>query len=592
MPGKLVDIAVEEFGIERSDLEKAIQRIERLQQETRERQFPALQRLRIANPAAPSPTDWVAAVNELAAAASSLDHALQTASRVSHSDRILSEAVAQLVATGILEPQAAPNHLCPLCLDPNRTLHSQRLNALLALQPAAEASAQARQRFDLVKERYVAETRRVKASLSALDLGEILVSAEALSKLPEDVRAQADTALRTADSLQRAVLDALRSIPDEPLDSPADRTHEAEALIAQVTKALQDHLDAVASLERGLGADALQDPKYAAREAWLTAAYNAYRLAEHFRWQAALKQAQDLLRRIRQWLIDLRSAIIEGARTAFSDSMAEIWNLLRSDPAGRFAKIAIPPVSGKGYKLEFEVKALLDDGSQEAEVDALRVFSESQVNVIGIAAFVTRSSALGHSVLIFDDPVQSMDEEYFQSLASRLIPKLIEDGRQVIIFTHSYEFARKLSYAHYTRESYATLEARYSRRKGCVVEDGNRRVAERLKAAKRLAEDGQLAEAWRMVRLAIERLYTLAMKSDDPDFDPDSWRRATAEHMWNAGAGRVIEAQVSGSGQQLKRILDMTVKGAHDVAATSVTDVLDAIRYLRSLLGPLRLGDG
>jgi hypothetical protein len=592
LPEKLVDIAAEEFGLDKAGLETAMRTIRRLQQDARERQFPPLQRLRITDPAIPNPAAWAASMSELRSSTRSLDEAVKAANRVSRTDRIVSEAVVELVAAGVLAPEADVSHVCPLCLAPDRTLQPHRIQELIALQPAAVVLAEARQRSDLAKERYTVETARLKSTLSPLDLGEIRASEEQLHALPADIRSKAEAAIRTAASLRQAVDDALRRISDEPTDLVAADAQEVEVLIARVKGNLQEHLDAVAALERGLGADALRDPKYAAREAWLAAASNLTPLADHFRWQAALKQAQELLRNIRQSLIDLRGEIIEGARRAFSQSMAEVWDLLRSDPAGRFAQITIPPVSGKGYKLEFEVKASLNDGSQEAEVDALRVFSESQINVIGIAAFVTRSAALGHTILIFDDPVQSMDEEYFQSLAGRLVSKLIEDGKQVIIFTHSYEFARKLSHAHYARESYATLEARYSRRMGCVLGDGNRRVAERLKAAERLAEEGQLSEAWRRVRLAIERLYVLATKAADPSFDPDTWRSATAEYMWNAGAGQVIETRVQGSGQRLKNIVAMTVKGAHDVAATSVTDVLDAVKYLRTLLDPLRVGSG
>ena len=124
------------------------------------------------------------------------------------------------------------------------------------------------------------------------------------------------------------------------------------------------------------------------------------------------------------------------------------------------------------------------------------------------------------------------------------------------------------------------------------MEEENRRVAERLKSAERLAEDGELEAAWRRVRLALERLYTIAMLKDDPSFDPETWRDAAAEDMWNQGAGVAIEKRVTEAGPRLRDILTNTVPGAHDKTATSQTDLADAIAYLRNLLRLLRLGPG
>lgn len=67
---------------------------------------------------------------------------------------------------------------------------------------------------------------------------------------------------------------------------------------------------------------------------------------------------------------------------------------------------------------------------------------------------------------------------------------------------------------------------------------------------------------------SIERLYTLAMDVADDAFDPETWKGATAEPMWKAGVGEVIEAAVPGSGRRLKEILELATAGAHDKAAS------------------------
>ena len=125
------------------------------------------------------------------------------------------------------------------------------------------------------------------------------------------------------------------------------------------------------------------------------------------------------------------------------------------------------------------------------------------------------------------------------------------------------------------RDGYLTLQTRSSRRKGCQVDDGNRRVAERLRAADKAAEDGRLPDAWRYVRLAIERLYTLAKHRADDSFDPEQWRDHDARYMWNHGVEGIVETACPGSGYRLSEVLTFAAEGAHDKSTRGETDVHD-----------------
>ena len=130
-----------------------------------------------------------------------------------------------------------------------------------------------------------------------------------------------------------------------------------------------------------------------------------------------------------------------------------------------------------------------------------------------------------------------------------------------------------------------------ARRVGCQVDEGNRRVAERLKRAERKGEDGELSEAWRWVRLSLERLYTVVYAKYGPDdFNPLSWLDQTAIYMWDNGAGEIIERKVLESGRRLKEILGMAVAGAHDKSPKGLTDLANAINDIRVLLRKLRVG--
>jgi hypothetical protein len=196
-------------------------------------------------------------------------------------------------------------------------------------------------------------------------------------------------------------------------------------------------------------------------------------------------------------------------------------------------------------------------------------------------------------MLVFDDPVQSMDEEHFKTFATQIIPELLSSGFQVILLTHNDMFAKEVSMAHFESTSYTTMKIWHSKKKGCQLDEGNRRVSERLKIAEKKGEEGDLDQAWYFVRLAIERMYTITYKKyGPPNFNSQAWLDQTADSMWNSGVGDIIERAKPGIGTRLKEILNMTAAGAHDKSPKGFTDLTNAIKDLRPLLPQLRLGDG
>jgi DNA repair exonuclease SbcCD ATPase subunit len=590
----LLQIAVEEFTIARKDIGSLEREVARLQELERTRKFPGIQYLRItATGETPDSNILLPAAKRLADAQKRALDAQRAVGQLSDADKVVAGAVQELARLGVLTLRPSGDQLCPVCLDDRRTLTKSRVGPLLEFGPIADALrvanaavgqeeanwAAAKQSFLAAANRWVFETDRVSVDRIVLS-ADIFKLAQAAVVSADAVNARVSTlvSLVQAATPSEIVTAAFRS--------------SIEKALTQLREHIGQHSRTVVELERGLGSGATTDPLYAAREYFLELIRHRADAALQIQWEGALRNAQSVLKTIREALIETRTAIIEGSRIEFTKAMKEVWDLLRSDSSGHFSHIEIPTPRGKGYKLELEVKAILNDGTADSEVDALRVFSESQINVIGIAAYVTRATALGHQVLVLDDPVQSMDEEHFKSLAGRLIPELLKQGRQIIVLTHSEAFARELSYAHFQSLEYATLSTRYSRRRGCCVDEGNRRVAERLRAAEKLLDDGKLEPGWLKVRLALERLYPLAVKASDPSFDPEQWRSLTAESMWDSGAGAAIMARVPDSGPTLRDILSRSAKGAHDATAKSRTELKEAITYIRKLLTPLRIGSG
>jgi hypothetical protein len=394
----------------------------------------------------------------------------------------------------------------------------------------------------------------------------------------------------------KELINKLQSIPDDSNRCEEEVTNQSIETIKKledIQSTARKYLDAFLKVEAATSAVARVDPKYRLRENWMICSDGCTALAEDLRWEYAKRAAQTDLETIRDALMEYRKHFLEIKRTSFNDGIGAVWGALRADEYSSFSELHIPEPRGKGFPIEIEVKAVLNDGEQKKEVDALRVFSESQVNALGIAAFVTRSKLLGHKMLIFDDPVQSMDEEHFKTFAKDVITHVLEEGFQVVLLTHNDTFARDVSYYHQDRPEpeYVTMKTVLNKRKGCIVEEGNRRVFERLKRAEKEIENGDTEKAWALIRRSIERLYIIAYQKYGPStFNPHSWEDQTAESMWLSGIGTLIEGKIPGSGKELKDIINKTVAGSHDKSPRGETDIRNSIKYLKNLVGQLQLG--
>jgi DNA repair exonuclease SbcCD ATPase subunit len=532
--------------------------------------------------------------------------AAEEKARLIGSERLtISRALKILLDEGIIQHEA-DMQTCPVCAyEKAETLTASRIREIEGWIPTQEAEAATRialqqamgSLLEFVKKAVQEYDELLPALPSTEDFEEALREAGrelkgAIQKLRK-IREEDDVKLGKVVSQARDLLTKTPTIPDS--------TQECEAYVDQCTQtingfknlpsAAQHYRDALLTVEAAVGAAASIDPAYRLRASWLDCFDNIAAIVADLRWEQAKQQAQKDLESIRDTLMEYRKQFLESRRKSFNQGIDSVWRTLRADRYLSFSKLHIPPPSGKGFPVEIEIKALLDDGQQKKEVDALKVFSESQVNALGIATFVTRSKLLGHKMLIFDDPVQSMDEEHFRTFAEDVLTHVLKEGFQVILLTHNEMFARDVSHCHYDRPGYVTMSIRLSRRNGCIVEEGNRRVSEKLNLAGKKVDDGDLKRAWELVREAIERLYMVTyIKYGPTDFKPDSWKDQTAEYMWDSGVGKIINEKIPSVGNRLKDILGMSAAGSHDTPPRGETDLRNSIMFLKTLPSKLQVG--
>ena len=511
----------------------------------------------------------------------------------------------QILIDAEIVSQTVDAQTCPLCeYHLTETLDAGRVDIIQGWKPILDAESSARQRLN-------------SALMALLDVvGNTLdVSDRVLPHLPsesqwdaalanvvEGLESSASSLKLLRESIEQEFGECLsagralvsRGVTAEAIQNPDSLLQQCLAILKGlrgIPAYAGRYKDAFVAVEEIVAREAGADPSYHLREVLLDCLRSSREITDALCWEYSKRQAQRDLEEIRNHLIVYRQDFLETKRSAFNEGIQVIWGKLRNDLYSSFSNLHIPPPRGRGFPVVFELKALLDDNDQQLEVDALRVFSESQVNALGIAAFMTRSELLGHRMLVFDDPVQSMDEEHFKTFAGSVVPHALGLDFQIILFTHNDTFARDLSNYHHDNQHFVTMKTRLSRRAGVIIEEGNRRVSERLKQAERRAEEGLLSEGWLSIRQALERLYTVTyIKYGPPDFKPEKWQDQTAEYMWKAGVGDIIVSKICGAGVRLKEILDMTVAGGHDVAPRGETDLRNSAAFLRSLLNELRLG--
>ncbi len=535
----------------------------------------------------------------------SLEVAQEAAKLIGDDKLIISRALKILLDGDIIQGEVE-TQICPICAyGEANTLAESRIKEIESWIPTQEAKAKALETLKQSKRPLVETVQKAIQEYnellpilpSAKDIGESLKEADVeLEKSVQALQAIAEEnnhAFKSVISQTKELLSKTAVVPGSSEDC-----EETIAQCLQIIKGFENlpaaarhYRDAFRAVETAVGAAASINPAYRLRAAWLDCFENIAAIVGDLRWEQAKRRAKKDLETIRVLLMEYRKQFLESRRVSFSQGIDSVWKTLRADRYSSFSKLHIPPPSGRGFPVEIEIKATLDDGQQQKEVDALNVFSESQVNALGIAAFITRSKLLGHKILIFDDPVQSMDDEHFKTFAQDVLTHVLAEGFQVIILTHNDKFARDISLCHYDRPGYVTMSVRLSRRQGCVIEEGNRRFSERLNLAEKQIDEGHMKRAWELLREAIERLYIVVYKKyGSAEFNPESWQKQTADYMWDQGAGNIINSSIPGAGEELKNILDMTAAGGHDIPPRGETDLRKSIEFLKSLPSNLRVG--
>lgn len=136
--------------------------------------------------------------------------------------------------------------------------------------------------------------------------------------------------------------------------------------------------------------------------------------------------------------------------------------------------------------------------------------SASQLNCIGLAVYLACATrkASPHSMLLFDDPIQSMDDEHTEAFKKVVIKKLLEQGLQVVLLTHMDNFADEVEKLYRTtcNPSFFKMES-YSQSGPVVIPTGPHIQGLLIDARKNMdsPNDGYRTQAILALRQFVER---------------------------------------------------------------------------------------
>lgn len=117
------------------------------------------------------------------------------------------------------------------------------------------------------------------------------------------------------------------------------------------------------------------------------------------------------------------------------DGISRWWATLRPEELVRFGGVDRRASGRRFVNLTAELGVSEDTPPQVR--DAVGVFSDSQLNALGLSAFLARQQLLGSPVVILDDPLPGYDPDHQDTFAASTVQALLEDGVQIILLSHN-----------------------------------------------------------------------------------------------------------------------------------------------------------
>lgn len=186
---------------------------------------------------------------------------------------------------------------------------------------------------------------------------------------------------------------------------------------------------------------------------------------------------ESIINKLRNYSSNL-PGIIAGE---LSKASMEIYNNINAHPYPHeiLTDLKLPKKSSENIMVQFI------DGKNE---DALRVLSEGHLRCLGLSILLVKSLKDEHSIFIFDDVVNAIDDEHRTGVINEIFETNKYKAKQIILTTHGEDFIKRLENQLPNKHLSKTLK-RYDlvRNKNgrdiVILEDQNRQYLEKAKVS-------------------------------------------------------------------------------------------------------------
>ncbi|MDN4517111.1 hypothetical protein QYF68_04640 [Mycolicibacterium austroafricanum] len=132
-------------------------------------------------------------------------------------------------------------------------------------------------------------------------------------------------------------------------------------------------------------------------------------------------------------------AVLDTRFTQMSDTITKWWTTIRPDELVGFG--GIKRRAGGTLFVNLVADLRIDMLSTPVTREALGVYSDSQLNALGLSIFLARTELLGACVVVLDDPIPGSDSDHRLTFVQDTLAELLNAGVQVIVTTFDGKLA-------------------------------------------------------------------------------------------------------------------------------------------------------
>ncbi len=388
-------------------------------------------------------------------------------------DRDAAHIAPLLAAALAVEDLARLDHPidCPICatpeaLTPTRiaTLRDQ-LRRTEAVDAAAIAAGTVVQRVRQDLEHLLSALPGSVPAAAAWSPGQFTTAAAQLRHLDVDdtlltpARAAARALLTGAEGVRTAIEAAAETLDrtaleikarNDPLGDLAGDFAVLTDAVGTLQRASHDHHEALQTLRAAVEPSVRHRAAGSGLAELLHLVTHVEQLVDDLALEAGRQGTVTRLRAAELALKNGAGRVLDARFGQMSEAIDRWWSTIRPEELVGFGGVRRRAGGARFINLDATLRSAPFEGFIVR--DALGVFSDSQLNALGLSIFLARAELLGTSVIVLDDPIPGSDSDHRLAFVQNTLDRLLDAGTQVVLTTFDTRLAELAQSTHNYRD--------------------------------------------------------------------------------------------------------------------------------------------